>query len=67
MDPFKELLGAVKRIEEAIEGEHVVKSTMRIRMRDYGSVIQELQDSTPAMFQHERKRLQGVGMHSKPV
>ncbi|CAN0502731.1 unnamed protein product, partial [Ectocarpus sp. 12 AP-2014] len=60
MDTFKELLGAVKRIEEAIEGEHVVQVTMRTRMRDYGSVLQELQDSTPAMFQQERKRLQGL-------
>ena len=50
----------VRRIEEAVEGEDAVKVAMRTRMKDYGSILQELQRSTPAMFEHEIERLQGL-------
>lgn len=57
MDSFKELLGVVQRIEEAIKGEDQVKTTMRTRMKDYASVLQEMQGSTPAMYKQEVERL----------
>lgn len=58
MDSFKELLGTPRRIEEAIEGEDVVKKTMRTRIEDYGSVLQVLQDATPVVLEHDLERLQ---------
>ena len=57
---FKELLGVVGRIQEAIEGADAVKATMRTRMEDYGSVLQALQGSAPGAFKHELERLQGL-------
>eukprot|EP00752_Nemacystus_decipiens_P009200 g8218.t1 len=57
---FTELLGVVGRIHEAIEGADAVKATMRIRMKDYSSVLQALQGSAPGAFKHELERLQGL-------
>ncbi|CAN0424452.1 unnamed protein product [Ectocarpus fasciculatus] len=60
MDSVKDLLAVVGRIEEAIKGEDAVKVTMRTRMKDYGSVLQVLQGSAPAMVEHELARLQDL-------
>ena len=70
MDSFKELLGVVGRIEAAIEGVGGIKTTMRTRMKDYRSVLQELEHSTSALYKHELGRLQGLfadleGLHAK--
>ncbi|CAM9767482.1 unnamed protein product [Ectocarpus fasciculatus] len=60
MDSVKDLLAVVGRIEEAIKGEDAIKVTMRTRMKDYGSVLQVLQGSAPAMVEHELARLQDL-------
>ncbi|CBJ32850.1 NB-ARC and TPR repeat-containing protein-likely pseudogene [Ectocarpus siliculosus] len=60
MDTVKDLLSVVGRIEEAIKGADAVKVTMRTRMKDYGSVLQVLQGSAPAMFENELMRLQDL-------
>lgn len=67
MDSVKELLGAVRRIEEAVEGEGAVKVKMRTRMKDYASVLEELQDSTAALFKHELERLQDLFAQMKDL
>ncbi|CAM9934213.1 unnamed protein product, partial [Ectocarpus sp. 8 AP-2014] len=60
MDTVKDLLSVVGRIEEAIKGADAVKVTMRTRMKDYGSVLQVLQGSAPAMVENELMRLQDL-------
>ncbi|CAN0119504.1 unnamed protein product, partial [Ectocarpus sp. 4 AP-2014] len=60
MDHCKDLLSVIGRIEEAIKGADAVKVTMRTRMKDYGSVLQVLQGSAPAMVKHELVMLQGL-------
>eukprot|EP00752_Nemacystus_decipiens_P009503 g8495.t2 len=53
---FKELLGVVGRIQEAIEGVDAIKATMRIRMKDYSSVLEALQGREAARMAKQINR-----------
>ncbi|CAM9281636.1 unnamed protein product [Scytosiphon promiscuus] len=56
----KDLLGGLGKMEGAIKGVGAVKAKMRTLIKDYRSVLQVLQSSTPSVLQHELERLQGL-------